>query len=153
MAVAYQEGDRVQIIARKDLESERKAGTYFAHFGGLVGKLQKVYDTGDAVLEIEHDCLGEDVLARHIDIQEQMRTKWYDGLSEEGRNRLTDSEKDFKLRYTVLVQQKDLVVVGTAALIEADVPEEIVEEETPARPSSADLEAAEDAYLEARQTS
>jgi hypothetical protein len=41
-------------------------------------------------------------------MQEQMKNKWLDGLSEEGRNRLTPKEREFNLRYTVLVSVNDV---------------------------------------------
>jgi hypothetical protein len=40
-----------------------------------------------------------------------MKTKWLDGLSEEGRSRLTEREKDFHLRYIVLTSAGDLEAI------------------------------------------
>jgi len=45
-------------------------------------------------------------------VQEQMKSKWMDGLSEEMRGRLTEAERDFQLRYTVLVAVGDLTAPG-----------------------------------------
>ena len=61
-----------------------------------------------------------------------MRQKWLDGLSEEGRNKLSAAEKKFSLRYSLLVSLSDLSP--------GDAPE-------PARKSLSEIEEAEAAHL------
>src|SRR5579883_3011448 len=105
MATAFKEGDRVQIVDREATADDAKSGLFYNYFRGLTGTVQKIYATEEVAVEIEPDSLSELVAKRHGDTQEQMKTKWLDGLSEEARNRLTDAERDFRLRYTLLVSK------------------------------------------------
>ena len=50
--------------------------------------------------------------ARHRAGSEAQRQKWLDGLSDEARNRLSAAEKQFSLRYTILVATSDLAADG-----------------------------------------
>ena len=156
MATTFNEGERVQIVDRAATADDVKSGLFYNHFRGLTGTVQKVYATEDVAVEVELDSLTEAVLARHTDVQEQMKNKWLDGLSEEARNRLNDQERDFRLRYSILVSSKDLMVPGpkrVAAAVETPaIPASITELDAPRRPTSEDLEAAEEAYLAARQS-
>ena len=88
-----------------------------------------------------------------------MKTRWLEGLSEEGRGRLTEREKDFNLRYVILVAMSDLEKVaapkappqpvggsqGPAPAEHASTPE------APPRRTLADLDAAEEAELQRRR--
>src|SRR5438034_759301 len=103
MAAKFKEGDRVQIVDREATADDGKSGLFYNHFRGLTGTIQKIYPTQEAALDIETESLTEAVANRHLDVQEQMKSKWLEGLSEEARNRLTEQEKDFRLRYTILV--------------------------------------------------
>lgn len=162
MATTFKEGDRVQIIDREATADDAKSGLFYNHFRGLTGTVQKVYDTQEAAIVIEEESLDEPVSERHTDVQEQMKSKWLDGLSEEGRNRLTEQEKDFRLRYTILVSVKDLTPpsnktvapkpVKEPAAVAASAPKEL-EADAPRRPTSADYDAAEEEYLRNRGTS
>jgi ribosomal protein L21E len=134
---AFKEGDRVQIADRDATADDAKTGLFYNHFRGLTGTVQKIYGE-EAAIEIETQSLTETVASRHEDVREQMKTKWLDGLSEDAKSRLTDAEKDFQLRYTVLVAIKDLGKPSNAPL--------------PPRKTSADLEAAEDAEIQKRLT-
>src|ERR671938_636050 len=93
------EGDRVRIVAREATEEDSRNGTYYPHYAGMVGTVQKVYSKAEVAVEVEHDSLTREIRKRHEDVRDQMKTKWLDGLSEEGRNKLTEREKDFRLRY------------------------------------------------------
>lgn len=132
---AFKEGDRVQIADREATADDVKTGLFYNHFRGLTGTVQKLYGE-EAAIEIEPQSLTDTVASRHDDVQEQMKSKWIDGLSEEAKSRLTDAEKDFRLRYTVLVGVKDLGKAKGDPL--------------PPRKTSADLEAAEDAEFQKR---
>ena len=112
---AFKEGDRVRIASRTPTEDDAKAGTYYAHYAGLTGTVQKVYNKGEVAVEVEHDSLSKDLRKRHEDVRDQMKTKWIEGLSEEGRSKLTEREKDFSLRYMVLVAMSDLEKAGARA--------------------------------------
>lgn len=159
MATTFKEGDRVQIVDREATAEDAKSGLFYNHFRGLIGTVQKMYDTQEAAVVIEEESLDEPVSERHTDVQEQMKTKWLDGLSEEGRNRLTEQEKDFRLRYTILVSVKDLkapdkrIAAPKAPKAVAAAPALSAEEEAPRRPTSADYDAAEEEYLRNRGNS
>ena len=141
MAATFKEGDRIQIADRNATADDVKSSLFFNYFRGLTGVIQKVYSTEEAAVEIELDSLTEAVAARHHDVQETMKTRWLDGLSEEGRNRLTPQERDFRLRYTVLVAVKDMALVGAKP----------AHQDTSTRATEADLAAAEEAELKRRQ--
>jgi hypothetical protein len=162
MATTFKEGDRVQVMDREATAEDAKSGLIYNHLRGLAGTVLKVYPTEEASVEIELESLPEAVAQRHLDVQEQMKTRWLDGLSEEGRNRLTEKERDFRLRYTVLVAVKDLAAPGrravaaappkaVAPVASAAKPVRAKEEDAPNRATSADLDAAEEAYFQSRQ--
>lgn len=123
----WKEGDRVQIADREATAEDIKSGLFYNHFRGLTGIIQKLYGE-EAAIEIESQSMLDTVVTRHEDVQEQMRTKWLDSISEDAKSRLTAEEKDFRLRYTVLVAVKDLKAATSAvpaarktlAQIEAD---------------------------------
>jgi ribosomal protein L21E len=109
MAAQFKEGDRVRIADREATAEDAKSGLFQNHFRGLTGTIQKFYSaTNEVVVEVDQATLAESIATRHLEMQEQMKNKWLDGLSEEARNRLTPKERDFKLRYTVLVSANDL---------------------------------------------
>ena len=139
MATALKEGERVEIVDREANADDVKSGMFYNFFRGLTGTVQKVYATDEIAVEIEQESLPDAVANRHTDVQENMKSRWLDGLSEEGRNRLTDKERDFRLRYTLLVHAKDLKAPSAPAI------------PVGTRATSADLAAAEQAYLESRK--
>lgn len=144
------EGDRVQIADRAATADDVKSGLFYNHFRGLTGTVQKLYSTEEVSVQIELEALPEAIATRHRDVQEQMKSKWLDGLSEEARNRLTDQERDFRLHYTILVAPADIV----SATGKAKTPPPIAESpaaETVRRATSADLAAAEEAEIERRK--
>ncbi len=131
----WKEGDRVQISDREATADDTKTGLFYNHFRGLTGTVQKLYGE-EVAIEIEEQSMLDTVATRHEDVQEQMRTKWLDTLSEDAKSRLTDNEKNFRLRYTVLVAVKDLQKPTATALAP--------------RKTLAEIEAAEQAELEKR---
>ncbi len=142
MATKFKEGDLIEIVTREPNAEDVKSGIYYAHFGGLRGLVQKIYASGEAAIEVELESLPAEVATRHEEMRIQMQNKWLDGLSEEGRNRLSDAEKVFRLRYNLLVGQDDLI--APTALLKT-------KEEPPRRLTSADLEAREAEELAKRQ--
>ena len=163
MATKWKEGDRVQIRDREATAEDAKSGLFYPHFRGLIGSIQKIYPSDEVAVEIEAESLAEAVRQRHSEVQEQMKMRWLDGLSEEAKGRLTDQEQDFRLRYTVLVSANDLTAPGAKlakavpAATEKPVPaanapvKKPAEETASQRPTAADYEAAEEAYLRSRQ--
>ncbi len=138
MAITFKEGDLVQIKTREVTAEDGKTSLYYAYFGGLQGKIQKMYTSGEAAIEVNPDSLPEEVARRHEEMRLAMQNKWLDGLSEEAKNRLTPQEKAFILRYNVLVSADDLTA-----------PTAIAE---PRRLTSEDLAAKEEAEFAKRTT-
>ena len=144
------EGDRVRIATREQTEEDEKSGMYYTYYGGLTGVVQKVYSKQEVSVDVETEALTKEIRKRHEDVRDQMKTKWLDGLSEEGRGKLTEREKDFTLRYILLVPMADLEKIGAkpqakpaAAAITASAPTA----DAPARKTMAEIEAAEEAEL------
>ena len=108
MTSNIKEGDAVKIADRETNAEDVKSGLFYEHFRGLHGTVQKIYPTSEIAIEVVKENLAEAIEKRHTEMQEQMKIKWLDGLSEEAKNRLTPEEKNFKLRYTVLVHQNDV---------------------------------------------
>jgi hypothetical protein len=131
------EGDAVVIVARDHTASDGKSGLYYAHYGNLTGTILKVYGEEASVL-VDRDVLPVDIEKRHADNEKAMRQRWLDGLSEEARNRLTSTEKAFRLNYAVLVSLADL----EKGKKRDDAPVK--------RPSEADLAQAEARFLAER---
>jgi hypothetical protein len=147
------EGQRVQIKDREATPDDAKSGLFYNYYRGLTGIVQKVYDTNDEVaVTIDISSLPEPIATRHEDIRQGMRSKWLDGLSEEARNRLTDAEKDFVLRYSILVTAADVSPLEKASIAASkSIEERAAIPEEPRRKTSADFEAAEEEYLRSRQ--
>jgi len=105
--MTFKEGDYVRIIERDVTSTDLKNGTFYPYFRGLAGVVDRIYDK-EICIRVDPETLPEDVLKRHLDIQESIKQKWLNGLSGEARNRLTPQEKQFELAYTMLIQSTDL---------------------------------------------
>lgn len=103
----FKNGDSVQVTARDQSAADIKSGLYFKHYANLYGTILKVYGEEASVL-VNRDSLSTEIRERHEAGEKAMRKKWLDGLSEEGRNRLSAREKDFGLNYAILVSTNDL---------------------------------------------
>lgn len=108
MSQKIAEGDPVQIASRETSAADGKSGLFYPHFSGLTGTVTKVYADGTANIAVDAQSLPADIRKRHQEGTAGMRQKWLDGLSEEGRNRLSGAEKKFDLRYSLLVAVSDL---------------------------------------------
>ncbi|MDW8103908.1 MAG: hypothetical protein RMK92_02750 [Armatimonadota bacterium] len=106
------EGDRVQIVVREQTSSDVKERSYYPYMGGLRGTIYRLYSDGRAAVQIDLDSLPEAVLTRHTEVQERMKTRWIESLSEEARSRLTPEEREFHLNYVLLVRVEDLQPEG-----------------------------------------
>ena len=144
MPTAFKEGDRVQILDRDATADDVKSSLFYNHFRGLIGTIQKLYVNDEAAIEIENSSLTEVIAQRHQDVQEKLKTDWLEKLSEEARNRLTPQERDFRLRYTILVRSADLIAPTAPMPVPA---------EPQRRLTDADLAAAEEAELRRRRNS
>jgi hypothetical protein len=101
-------GDRVKISNRDATPQDAKSGLFYGHFRGLVGAVQKVFKTGEVAVEVELEALPEEIGKRHMQVRDQMRKRWLDGLADDVRRKLTPEQKTFELRYVVLVAAQDL---------------------------------------------
>lgn len=107
MKSQFRNGDRVRIADRPATAQDLKSGMFFNHYRGLVGAVQKSYGAEVAV-EIELDALPGDIWKRHMQTRDQMRERWLQGLADDVRRKLTPEQKQFDLRYVVLVSVNDL---------------------------------------------
>jgi hypothetical protein len=149
MTTVLKEGDHVIIADRPATAEDIKSGMFYNHFRNLTGIIQKVYSDAEIAVEIDEPSMAEDVEQRHSEIREAMKAKWLDNLSDEARNRLSEEERNFKLRYTVLVARRDLAPFsGDAAIARASEPEAA----TPKRLTDSEISAAEEAYLRSRKS-
>ncbi|NLH99826.1 MAG: hypothetical protein GX446_10105 [Chthonomonadales bacterium] len=143
-------GSRVRIKTRPATPDDAKSGLYYPHLAGLTGTVQHVYEGDEVAVEVEPESLTAEMRARHNSVRDQMKTKWLEGLSEEGRSRLTEREKDFRLRYVVLVAARDLEpapATDDAASQPSARATKQTEEKPAMRPTSDDLSRAEEEEL------
>jgi hypothetical protein len=155
MAQTFTEGDIVQIADREPTAADTKSQLFYAHYRRVRGTVSKIYSDGTALVIAENGSLPEDVRSRHDSGTTAMRQKWLDGLSDEGRNRLSAAEKKFALRYSLLVSQADLRADGSAPDAGVSAPAAASDatgasdpaSTAPARKSMEDLEADEARHL------
>ena len=144
-------GDTVKIITREITPDDTKSGLYFSYFGGLVGKVDRIYDDGSACIDIDLNSLTADMRERHLGIQEAERKRWLENISDEMRNRLSKEQKQLKMSYKILVGQKDLEIY-TGKMPDVVAVAEVEEaEEEPKRLSEAEISAAEEEFLNSRK--
>ncbi|MBV9850124.1 MAG: hypothetical protein JO250_10665 [Armatimonadetes bacterium] len=128
-------GDPVCVADRDAASADAKSGLFYPHYRGLTGTLTKIYPDGTAAVTVDPDSLPDEIRVRHRAGSAAQRQRWLDGLSDEARNRLSAAEKQFSLRYTILVAAADLNKGDAAA-------------DAPPRKSSSDLADAEARHLE-----
>ncbi len=147
MAEPLKEGDRVVVSNREVTDDDVKSGLFYNHYRGLTGLVQKVYENvGEMAITIDDASLAESVRTRHYEVRDAMKQKWLDGLSEEQRSRLSDVEKDFNLRYSIVIAISDVSISHEPAPVLAAVAPAPVEA-VPHRKTAAEIEAEEAAYI------
>ncbi|MFQ3610378.1 MAG: hypothetical protein SNJ72_02690 [Fimbriimonadales bacterium] len=104
----FKDGDRVRVKAREVQGKEAHEGRYAPHLANTIGTILKFYSPQEVAVDLDIDSLPESIRDRHAQQQSAMHEKWLGSLSEEARNRLTDEEKQFRLRYVVLLTESDL---------------------------------------------
>jgi hypothetical protein len=105
----FKEGDRVQVRARDAQGKEAHEGRYAPHLANAVGTVLKVYAPQEIAVDLDLESLPDAIRQRHAEQQTRMHERWLNSLSEEARNRLTDDEKSFRLRYVALLAEDDLL--------------------------------------------
>ncbi len=126
------EGEAVRLADRETTAADTKSGLFYPYYRGLTGTIAKLYSDSTAAVAVDPDSLPDDIRKRHQAGTDAMRQKWLDGLSEEGRNKLSAAEKKFSLRYSLLVSVSDLSASDAAE---------------PSRKSLTEIEDAEAAHL------
>ncbi len=101
-------GDHVRIADRTPTQLDKKSGLFFDYYRGLTGIVRKPFKSQEVAVEIEMDCLPEEIRKRHTQTRDQMRQRWLEGLSNDARRKLTPDEKSFDLRYVILISARDL---------------------------------------------
>ncbi|HOJ20232.1 MAG TPA: hypothetical protein PLU39_15025 [Armatimonadota bacterium] len=149
----FKRGDRVVVTPRQVTAADRKSGLYYAHFAGLHGTVDQVYEEeGEVCVEVDQDSLPESFERRHLGIQEYVQQRWLNGISEHERRNLPEEQRSLRLKYTIMVAPDDLVPEGQAkksrpAEKAAPGSGEGTKPATP-RLQETDLTAAEEAYFE-----
>ena len=175
--MAIKTGDQVIVVKREVTAEDQKSGLYYAYFGGLTGRVDRVYPDGSVCVDVDLESLSEEARARHFAIQESEQQRWLESLSDDVRSRLTPEQKQLKMSYRILVAKEDLRLVspdkspkvegssseGTARAKRETKTQPVqqgmreTESKTeprsnkPRRLSEADLSAAEEAYLRSRR--
>jgi len=104
--------DRVRVIDREPTTADVKSGLFYGYFRNLTGVVERVYDDTTLCVDVDIDSLPEDVRARHTDVEKTARDKWIAGLSGEQRGRLTEQDKQFNMRYKIVIASEDVVSEG-----------------------------------------
>ncbi|MCX7993684.1 MAG: hypothetical protein N2651_08450 [Fimbriimonadales bacterium] len=163
----FKEGDRVQVRLREAQGKEAQEGRYAPHLANATGAILKIYSPKEVAVDLDLDSLPKAIRERHAEQQTRMHERWLNSLSEEARNRLTDDEKTFRLRYVVLLPEEDLLPLKTeraatpkstkpapkkTAVPTAKTPPTTpADPATPARPTPEQLEQMEEQYLKSRK--
>lgn len=100
--------DKVIIKTREATEEDMESQLYYNFFGGLKGKIVKMPEEGNYVVEIDQTTLPVKILKRHREIEELEKKRWLSGLAEETKRNLTAEQKQYHLAYTLYVNEKDL---------------------------------------------
>jgi hypothetical protein len=111
--VSVKEGQTIQFIPR-DRTSDTYPAPFYDFYVGLRATIAKIYDDGTAAVVVDRSTLSEEARERHEKSERDMRDKWMRSLSEDDRSKLTDLQKQFSLRYTLLVSTADLLDAGAA---------------------------------------
>ncbi len=102
-------GDYVRILDADPGTPDPKNLVYYSFYKGLAGNVVKAYDDGTVAVSIDRSTLPEPIRLRHEQSEQAQGNRWLNSLSDEERNRLNDRERQFSLRYTLLVKDKQLV--------------------------------------------
>jgi hypothetical protein len=154
LVTSIKEGQIVKFIPR-DASTEARSVPYYDFYASLSGTVAKIYDDATAAVLVDRATLSEEALLRHQKSEQDMRDKWMRSLSEEDRGKLTDAQKRFSLRYTLLANVSDLIDIKAtppASVVKAKSESaptgSSAPKETMPRLTEEDLAAKEAAHLE-----
>ena len=88
----------VRLADRDTIAADTKSGLFYPYYRGLTGTVAKLYSDNTAAVAVDPDSLPEDIRKRHQAGTDAMRQKWLDGLSDEGRNKLSAALQPFGQR-------------------------------------------------------
>lgn len=143
---SFKAGDRVKIVSRETTAADIKSGLYYDYFRGLVGTVDRVYEDSSVCVKIDLDSLPEKVQKGHKEVQNAVRTRWLNGLGQEQRDRLSETDRTVVLGYNILVGSTDLEASSKPKPVAAK-PATPKKEDTAPRPTEQDIEKAEEEYL------
>ena len=106
--LSLKDGDRVRIAARSATSADLKSGLYYNYYANLSGAVFKIYGSGETTqiaVDVDLDCLPEDIAKRHLAVRDEMRSNL---TGEAKRLSAPGAEQEFRLRYVVLVAASDL---------------------------------------------
>jgi hypothetical protein len=106
-------------------------------------------------ISVNRKSLPDHILKRHEISEQTSRDRWLNNLSEEDRNKLSEKDKKFSLRYTVLVSSKHVTLDtgspkpnASSSSVKAESTNKQAESAEPKRLTTEELAAQEQAYLE-----
>ena len=109
------DGERVRIASRPATPADLKSGLYHNYYANLSGAVFKIYGSGEAAqiaVDVDIDCLPEEIAKRHLAVRDEMRSNL---TGEAKRLSAPGAEQEFRLRYVVLVAAADLSRKAAAA--------------------------------------
>lgn len=106
--MAFEKGNKVQIIERDVTEEDKKSGRYYSHMSGLRGTIQNIYSEDEVAVKVDIDSLDKIIAGVHKEASMRMRQKFLGAISEEQKSMLSSEELNFTPHYMLLVKSSDL---------------------------------------------
>lgn len=106
--MALKEGERVRIVTREVTADDRKEGRYYAHMGGNVGVIQRIFSEEEVVIVVDAETVAEPAKSVMEAATKRLNQKFAENATEEAKSKLTPEELKFPVNYVVLVQSSDL---------------------------------------------
>ena len=104
----------MKIVDRELTPADGKTGLYYDYFRNLAGTVQHVYEDKSVCVQVEIESLPEDVRKRHLEVQEAVKRRWLESISQEQREKLSEKERQVTLAYNILVDSRDLEILAKA---------------------------------------
>lgn len=133
----------MKIADREMTSADVKSGLFYDYFRNLVGVVDRVYEDDTICVKVDQDSLPEDVYKCHLEVQHAVRTRWLNGLGQEQRDRLSETDKSVVLGYNILVGAGDL------ELFKGKITGRPESKKLPSRATEKDIEKAEEEHLKA----
>ena len=110
--------DRVKIVTRTPNSEDKEKQLYYDFFGGLIGKIVKIYEADEAskdirkeriaCVEVDKDSLRPDFLKRHKEMEKLEKERWEATLPKDVKANMTAEQKQYRIAYQILVRMSDL---------------------------------------------